>query len=218
MKRTKYLKYALGEIILVVLGILIALSLNNWNDLRKAGIKELGLLKMVKEENTYNKTFLLEDEGLYSDKSLNIGKLLNVLNQPRSPEVDKKTEDYFLNILQMGIYNFPTEYLNRYINNSENDLSELTSSMVSLKDNLNSLEKASEFSYDYQLEKIWPFIERAFDMVNGEMIDYEVLRDPVFMNRIVILGEMSNGNSSSHENTLSEVNRIDSLITIRLKR
>lgn len=27
----KYLKYAIGEIVLVVIGILIALSINNWN-------------------------------------------------------------------------------------------------------------------------------------------------------------------------------------------
>jgi hypothetical protein len=31
----KYLKYAIGEIILVVIGILIALSINNWNETRK---------------------------------------------------------------------------------------------------------------------------------------------------------------------------------------
>jgi hypothetical protein len=30
-KTTKYFKYAIGEIVLVVIGILIALSLNNWN-------------------------------------------------------------------------------------------------------------------------------------------------------------------------------------------
>ncbi len=34
-KTGKYLKYAFGEIILVVIGILIALSLNNWNENRK---------------------------------------------------------------------------------------------------------------------------------------------------------------------------------------
>ena len=34
-KTGKYLKYAIGEIILVVIGILIALSINNWNELRK---------------------------------------------------------------------------------------------------------------------------------------------------------------------------------------
>jgi len=31
-KTGKYLKYAFGEIVLVVIGILIALSINNWNE------------------------------------------------------------------------------------------------------------------------------------------------------------------------------------------
>ena len=35
-KISKYLLYAMGEIILVVIGILIALSINNWNENRKA--------------------------------------------------------------------------------------------------------------------------------------------------------------------------------------
>lgn len=34
-KTSMYLKYALGEIVLVVLGILIALQINNWNEARK---------------------------------------------------------------------------------------------------------------------------------------------------------------------------------------
>ena len=32
---SKYLLYAIGEIILVVIGILIALQINNWNEVRK---------------------------------------------------------------------------------------------------------------------------------------------------------------------------------------
>ena len=34
-KTGKYFKYAIGEIVLVVIGILIALSINNWNESRK---------------------------------------------------------------------------------------------------------------------------------------------------------------------------------------
>ena len=34
-KVVKYLRYSIGEIILVVIGILIALSINNWNEARK---------------------------------------------------------------------------------------------------------------------------------------------------------------------------------------
>ena len=32
----RYLKYAIGEIVLVVIGILIALQINNWNEEKKA--------------------------------------------------------------------------------------------------------------------------------------------------------------------------------------
>ena len=34
-KTGKYFKYAIGEIVLVVIGILIALQINDWNDQRK---------------------------------------------------------------------------------------------------------------------------------------------------------------------------------------
>ena len=47
-KTGKYLKYAIGEIILVVIGILIALQINNWNENRKLHNEELGLLLEVK--------------------------------------------------------------------------------------------------------------------------------------------------------------------------
>lgn len=32
-KTNKYFKYAIGEIVLVVIGILIALQINNWNEI-----------------------------------------------------------------------------------------------------------------------------------------------------------------------------------------
>ena len=44
-KTGKYLKYAIGEIILVVIGILIALSINNWNEQRKSNIREQTVLE-----------------------------------------------------------------------------------------------------------------------------------------------------------------------------
>ena len=44
-KTGKYLKYAIGEIVLVVIGILIALSINNWNENRKEMQVQLQLLK-----------------------------------------------------------------------------------------------------------------------------------------------------------------------------
>jgi hypothetical protein len=46
-KIANYLKYAIGEILLVVIGILIALQVNEWNENRKAGIIEKSFLQNV---------------------------------------------------------------------------------------------------------------------------------------------------------------------------
>ena len=44
----KYLLYAIGEIALVVIGILIALQINNWNEDRKTQMLELSLLSELR--------------------------------------------------------------------------------------------------------------------------------------------------------------------------
>ncbi|RNC87989.1 MAG: hypothetical protein ED556_02020 [Winogradskyella sp.] len=49
-KMGKYFKYAIGEIVLVVIGILIALQINNWNENRKDRAEELKILKSLHKE------------------------------------------------------------------------------------------------------------------------------------------------------------------------
>ena len=48
-RASKYLLYAIGEIILVVIGILIALSINNWNNDQNLRRTEVALLKEMKK-------------------------------------------------------------------------------------------------------------------------------------------------------------------------
>ena len=49
-KTSKYFKYAIGEIILVVIGILIALQINNWNQERKENKQERFILHKLQNE------------------------------------------------------------------------------------------------------------------------------------------------------------------------
>ncbi len=46
-KPLKYMRYAIGEIVLVVIGILIALSINNWNENQKARVTLNSKLKSL---------------------------------------------------------------------------------------------------------------------------------------------------------------------------
>ena len=54
-KTGKYLKYAIGEIILVVIGILIALQFNNWNERVKNDAETKEILQAIHSEFVLNK-------------------------------------------------------------------------------------------------------------------------------------------------------------------
>lgn len=58
-KTRKYFKYAIGEIILVVIGILIALQINNWNDQKKE-TKELHEYLVKIRENVTRDIIVLD--------------------------------------------------------------------------------------------------------------------------------------------------------------
>jgi len=75
-KTGKYLKYALGEIVLVVIGILIALWINNWNQNRLQESEELKSLKFLKAEFEGNLEKLDNNRHLHKTRQNAINQLL----------------------------------------------------------------------------------------------------------------------------------------------
>jgi len=67
-KTGKYLKYAIGEIVLVVIGILIALQINTWNEERKNNSKEQQILSQLKDEYDAN-LFTIRTKNYSSEKN-----------------------------------------------------------------------------------------------------------------------------------------------------
>lgn len=57
----RYLIYAVGEIILIVTGILLALQINNWNEANKSNRKEQIFLQKLHEELISNASILKKD-------------------------------------------------------------------------------------------------------------------------------------------------------------
>ena len=76
-KFSKYFLYAIGEILLVVIGILIALSLNNWNEEIAMIKKERDLLMQMKTNLSDNLIQLTEDYENLDRKLISISVVLN---------------------------------------------------------------------------------------------------------------------------------------------
>ena len=82
-KTERYLRYAIGEIILVVIGILIALQINNWNENRKATAEETVILKSLYDNISLAKhqsIQLINDEIGLKESLIQILNLGNVKN------------------------------------------------------------------------------------------------------------------------------------------
>ncbi|MGA8854790.1 MAG: DUF6090 family protein [Christiangramia sp.] len=93
-KFTKYLIYALGEIVLVVIGILIALQINNWNESRKIRVREISQLKSIQEDimlDKPDKSFNLAYPKLFLNSEQ---QLLNyMLSSDLAPKKEIKYEN-----------------------------------------------------------------------------------------------------------------------------
>ena len=73
---SKYLIYAIGEIVLIVIGIMIALQLNNWNERRKGQLKIDDILKQVQDELTTNIYYSNDLLAVYKTKEKDLAKVL----------------------------------------------------------------------------------------------------------------------------------------------
>lgn len=99
-KITKYYKYAFGEIVLVVIGILIALSINNWNEARKNRIEQLILINNIIED--------LRLDSIHINKSLSeVGNQKRLVDDLISKSLDKKKQ---LNYQLIGLLRFSSDF------------------------------------------------------------------------------------------------------------
>ena len=83
-KTGKYLKYAIGEIFLVVIGILIALQLNNWNQNRALKKEELKVMKSLHKEFSQNLVKFDKVYNVHLERKKNIELIMAIKPQELS--------------------------------------------------------------------------------------------------------------------------------------
>ncbi|MDO1501197.1 DUF6090 family protein [Winogradskyella maritima] len=83
-KTGRYLKYAIGEIILVVIGILMALQINNWNEQRKENSNEQAILKRLEKEFISNKEQLQDKIEFRNTLIKSCKQLLDYFDKPEN--------------------------------------------------------------------------------------------------------------------------------------
>ena len=166
---SKYLKYAVGEVILVVIGILIALQVNNWNEYRKEKVVEKKILLSLHNEISNN----LESLEVVIDgknKIINVNEYI-INNTGKNGEWKSiKPLDSLMNYISLSGWIFVPQngVLNEIINSGkllliENDL--IKNEIASLPQLL-SLMIEEDRQYRLDLHQYFlPFLSKNYNLI-----------------------------------------------------
>lgn len=107
-KVTRYLVYALGEILLVVIGIFIALQLNIWNEKNKEAKEANKFITRLLEEVTTNighvkNQIAIENQQIQSSK-----RILSMFNEPINEYSSSELDSLIFNVLAANSVDFNT--------------------------------------------------------------------------------------------------------------
>ena len=211
-KTTKYLKYAFGEIILVVIGILIALQINNWNEQRKINTEEQNALINLKEDFLYNKSQI---DSLIVSTKRTVEANLEILEftGKKSKPVSEVYFDSLVNFISATEQYFPRNgFLDDLINSGKLSIikNENLRNKISLwkpkLDNIYKIENTSlQFDYiliDFVIKKgSWlnadetvkrpdiKFPVSGFDIDNRELLNYPEFENMI-ENRIIFVNSL----------------------------
>ncbi len=203
-KVTHYLLYALGEIILIVIGILIAMEIGNWNEQRKIRQLELVYLEGLKSEFVQSRaklqTLIEVNRNVYEDAK----KIADYITSQQFPDEQQLSVLMFNAFSYEQAYNPNNSLLNEvistgYLKNITN--SELRMELSSWESVIQSIHR-QEATLREQREQVLDIFRKNGSMRSileqVEIVDKQmglVKRDQVYSNLSVI-------NSLEFENNL----------------
>ena len=165
-KISKYLIYAIGEIVLVVMGILIALSINNWNERQKEKREEYLAIKSLHSE--FMESRELFDQSQRKNEMIFGGMkyLLKILDEKRANE--RLADSIYINLntssWSSGTFEPSRGIVNALINSGKQNIisnEKLRALLVQWNDQVINFQNTQRLAQDYEFTYLFPLISKA---------------------------------------------------------
>lgn len=175
-KFSKYLLYALGEILLVVIGILIALQINNWNEEHKERKVEQSYIKLltrdlIADSVSLNELILFSDNSVKS-KEVILAYLDKEISKPDS------LDTHFLRAAFEGVQSFVPNIGAFDELQSAGGLSLINNELVrnQILTLYNDYDQVNQNTAQYYLKNRWETRDLIYEKANGNLFqDLEIL-------------------------------------------
>lgn len=169
---SKYLLYAIGEIILVVIGILIALQINNWNQQRTEDKKEIELLLDLKDEFKNNLTAIEESIGINNKVTKSCIDLTNIIRSNLLVEKSNTVDELLIAIGNFNSFDAKTGVSSEIVNSGKLSILKNEALRLQLNNWLTIIVDSEEdilFRSDNYTINLIPFLMKRFPLANGEL-------------------------------------------------
>lgn len=198
-KTINYLKYAIGEIVLVMIGILLALQINNWNEERKNHNRLINIYSLIYDDIENDKQELIRNLEFYTQKKPVFDK---VLHDSITPDLLDQGLSRLLSGSTTTILNTTGVNQLREVQNKDS----LSLKIIEIYDVMetimlkfettisNEVTKHSEYlrdTYDWYPE--WINNTIMLDVGSKELHDY-FLTNPIYRNRVVYVYQQAYNN------------------------
>jgi hypothetical protein len=195
-KPMKYARYAIGEIVLVVIGILIALQLNNWNETRKSEDQFKAVLQQIytvidqDAERLTTIRYVLAKQIAFIDTIKHLPQSINPKLLPHllfyidlEPTITSEVS-YHLGFLNFNPVNLQQSNLNKSLASYGQNINE---NFITRKKYVTSfLEKINlpfpSINFGYSSQNNYEFIEINFFSDSEIEHAAKLLEDPIFQN------------------------------------
>jgi hypothetical protein len=216
-KTGTYFKYAIGEIVLVVIGILIALSINNWNETNKNEREQIVFLNNLKNDL---KNDLIQLDQILKFQKEKLSKVNELKDQLLSIKDFEKIEQLLVNLTLDNDTYFPNtgSYTTTVSSGKIASLnpSSLRIAITNLYERYyNRLIYNGEF-YDKKLNEVSSSQGKFFNTLTLKLNGKDVIEDSEFVNLITMWFVENSIYVKKGEETKSEILNVLKLVEQRL--
>ena len=230
----KYLLYGIGEILLVMVGILLALQVNNWNEYRKDRLKEQMLLRELRGE-FLNNIEKIEQQNARLLENIDFHRSFIQRLTQGNPSLEMICRFNGGGVITVGTTNPSFGVINSLLSTGDIALisnDSLRNKISNWKDVLVDFTEDEELHLQYFLDKMVPYFrenflisfsegkELSFYDISSEEIERDKLaitREKKYRSMVINNLEWIKGNLESGKNTLERLKDILTLIEREIK-
>jgi len=217
-KTSKYLKYAIGEIVLVVIGILIALQINNWNEKNIENSQELIYYKNINRQLNEDKNAIIANIEYNNHFFGQFQNAIKIIEENDRLLIDTLAV-ISLNLTEFSDFHRQGNIFETIVNSGEIKLlknQEIVESLQQLEENYILINKLEDLHAQAILNFVVPNIMTSIKVNVIKAKDTEKLYSYQFQNQFALFSNLMLEKNDAYENAISRINVIDSLINDEL--